>query len=649
MKAKDQGNGVGGTTGALFGLLALTLTATVVAFLYIHKQSTIDREYISHADEMRALSLQIAGSASEASAGDEEGFVLLQGARDEFEHRYTMFANGNAAAMVPGLGEPGTEELDALWMRVQQNTDTLLDNKELILTQRKVAKALTEMAPLLQVESDEVVQILIDTGAQTQQIQKAQRQALRAGRLANSLPRIVQRIMQDGIIQDSQSSISVVEIFDRDAELFTQALNGMLNGNADLKIKKITDPEATLLLTELANLFAFVSGSMDGLIATSKSLSRIQRAAETVDIDSSKLLINTTHLSDALNGLPETRNIIQGNQYTVMVPAALTLLLLLLVAWRIARETRLRQEEIAHLQTLVEAVNRTSVSVARAAQKTQGTTSHLENASEVQAREIAQASAAVRKIVQSINHVSTNAVESAAVAKRSVEFAHKGNNIVRDTITGMDTIREQMQSTSKRIKRLGESSQEIGDTVSLIHDIADQTSILALNAAIQASSAGEAGRGFAIVADEVQRLAERASTATKQIESLVKTIQADTSKAVISMEQTTADVVKGAAFARDAGLSLEEIETVSRSFSSLISNISEAAGQQSTSAGQISNTMDVLRKISARTSADTSASARSINHLTEMVNEMRESVSGVKLSKQSVEKKTVPEVDHLES
>lgn len=202
---------------------------------------------------------------------------------------------------------------------------------------------------------------------------------------------------------------------------------------------------------------------------------------------------------------------------------------------------------------------------------------------------------------------------------------------MHNTITGMDNIREQIQDTSKRIKRLGESSQEIGDIVSLINDIADQTNILALNAAIQASMAGDAGRGFAVVADEVQRLAERSSAATKQIEALVKTIQTDTNEAVISMEQTTAEVVRGARLAQDAGVALEEIEKVSKTLAALIQNISNAARQQASSAGHISNTMNVIQEITSQTSSGTTATAKSIGNLAKMANEMRHSVSGFTL------------------
>ena len=186
---------------------------------------------------------------------------------------------------------------------------------------------------------------------------------------------------------------------------------------------------------------------------------------------------------------------------------------------------------------------------------------------------------------------------------------------------------QRLHTCPKRIKRLGESSQEIGDIVSLINDIADQTNILALNAAIQASMAGEAGRGFAVVADEVQRLAERSAAATKQIETLVKTIQTDTNEAVISMEQTTSEVVNGAKLAQDAGVALEEIEGVSANLAELIQRISNAARQQASSAGNVSSTMNVIQEITSQTSAGTQASAQSIGELTEMALDLRDSVA----------------------
>jgi len=212
-----------------------------------------------------------------------------------------------------------------------------------------------------------------------------------------------------------------------------------------------------------------------------------------------------------------------------------------------------------------------------------------------------------------------------------VDVAHKGGDAVRRTIDGMNAIRETIQETSKRIKRLGESSQEIGNIVELINDIAEQTNILALNASIQASMAGEAGRGFAVVADEVQRLAERAANATKQIEVLVRTIQADTNEAVVSMERSTTDVVGGALLAENAGAALEEIEQVSNQIASLVQNISASSRQQASAAQDIARNMGVLREISAQTAENSAATSNSVGKLAELSAQLRESVSGFRL------------------
>ena len=292
---------------------------------------------------------------------------------------------------------------------------------------------------------------------------------------------------------------------------------------------------------------------------------------------------------------------------------------------------------IDQMRGLVSNINHLSVQVAKAAGNTQHTAGDLAAAAENQAKEIGAASTAINEMAVSIDQVSSNAAESASVAERAVEIANKGSHVVQDTISGMDSIRSQIQETAKRIKRLGESSQEIGDIVSLINDIADQTNILSLNAAIQASMAGDAGRGFAVVADEVQRLAERSSAATKQIAALVKTIQTDTNEAVISMEQTTAEVVDGAKRAQDAGVALEEIEGVSTSLAALIQNISNAARQQAATAGHVSNTMNVIQEITSKTAESTEKTAKSIGDLADMANEMKSSVEGFKLPAKSAQ------------
>ncbi len=286
---------------------------------------------------------------------------------------------------------------------------------------------------------------------------------------------------------------------------------------------------------------------------------------------------------------------------------------------------------IEALRELVTTINGTAIKLDAATRQTQALSTHLAKASSAQSNQIGSASESIAAMAASTEEVSGNAERSADVARHSVDIAHKGGDAVRRTIDGMNAIRENIQETSKRIKRLGESSQEIGNIVELINDIAEQTNILALNASIQASMAGEAGRGFAVVADEVQRLAERAANATKQIEVLVRTIQADTNEAVVSMERTTTDVVGGALLAENAGAALEEIEQVSNQIASLVQNISASARHQATSSQSISRNMQVLREISSQTAESTTATSDSIGKLAELATQLRKSVTGFRL------------------
>jgi twitching motility protein PilJ len=286
---------------------------------------------------------------------------------------------------------------------------------------------------------------------------------------------------------------------------------------------------------------------------------------------------------------------------------------------------------IEELRKLVATVNDTALMVDMATKQTENTAAHLAKAADNQAREINAATESIVSMAASIEEVSGNAERSSDVARHSVEVAHKGGEAVRRTIDGMNAIRETIQETSKRIKRLGESSQEIGNIVELINDIAEQTNILALNASIQASMAGEAGRGFAVVADEVQRLAERSTNATKQIEVLVRTIQADTNEAVVSMERSTTDVVGGALLAENAGAALDEIEQVSNQIASLVQNISSSARQQAGSAADVTRRTTRLREIGDQTGKATTATAASISKLSELATQLRKTVEGFAL------------------
>jgi twitching motility protein PilJ len=283
------------------------------------------------------------------------------------------------------------------------------------------------------------------------------------------------------------------------------------------------------------------------------------------------------------------------------------------------------------LHKLVSNVSNASEQMGIATQDAEAMAQRLLISSEKQVREIKDAEESVQLIVRSIGEVDAAAIKATAVGKQTLHVTNQGAQAVRNTITGMDGIREHIQETSKRIKRLGESSQEIGEIVDLISDITEQTNVLALNAAIQAASAGEAGRGFSVVAEEVQRLAERSADATKQIGALVKMIQSDTHDAVAAMEKSTLGVVEGAKLSEMSGQSLKEIELVSEELSTLINSISVSTQVQTDMAGEVASVMHEIMKLTRQTAEGSRQSSDSAIKLTGLASGLRGSVAGFKL------------------
>jgi twitching motility protein PilJ len=672
MNAKTRGAAPKLPTNRVISFFLLLMVAGIIGAgvnAYIVLRDTgYDARYLELTGELRVLSQQVSTSSRQATAGDAAAFDQLSKSRNKFNQTIGILQNGTTSLPSPQKWlSSELSELGGLWNKVNTASSTIVDNRERILFLHEVAKTLNDSIPELQAEYNTVVEILLENRAPAEQVAVAQRQSWLAERIARNV---------DNMLQGGDAAKDAADQFNLDASLFGSVLSGMLQGNKAMRISRVTDKDATASLEEINQLFEFVSGSVDEIFQASPDLLKARTAASQIVIDSPQVMESTSKLAEQITTLESKRNI---TGTTALIFLAVTLFSLAMIGIQNFRNTQLRLREtgemnernqnailrlldeladladgdltttatvtedftgaiadsinftIDQLRILVSQINDTAVKVSGAAQESQSTALHLAEASEHQAQEIAGASAAVNEMAVTIDQVSSNASESAGVAERSVAIANTGAEVVQNTINGMDNIREQIQETSKRIKRLGESSQEIGDIVSLINDIADQTNILALNAAIQASMAGDAGRGFAVVADEVQRLAERSSAATKQIEALVKTIQSDTNEAVISMEQTTAEVVRGARLAQDAGTALEEIEKVSQELAELIQNISNAARQQASSAGHISNTMNVIQEITSQTSSGTTATAESIGNLAGMANELRESVAGFKL------------------
>jgi twitching motility protein PilJ len=662
-------------------LLVFLLASAVFVFSLSYTKDGLRAKYLGHLSELRVLSQQIATNATEAANGKSDAFSRLESARFGFDTRWLKIRNGDPQEGLSADSEFVTNDeytvgqLQAVWQQVSSSADSILKSETDVIELYSLVRRLKNIIPSLLTDSESVVDALVQSGAPADQVTLAERQVLRLERMQNSLNQVLE-------VDDGPQSVAAADNFHQQVVDFEKALQAMQDGSRLAGISAVRNIAALSKLRAVADGFVNVSASVEQVKNFAPRLYSVRSAANRIFNSAETMLVWASELTDGVRQTGDS--LIYNAAAGVLGGCAILVLVLMLNSTNrqtrrlLSAEAEVRAEEeqanqrnqqailrlldelgdladgdltvettvtedftgaiadsinftIDQLRSLVSTINETAVKVTGAAQETQSTAKHLAEASDHQAQEIAGASAAVNQMAMSIDQVSANALESSSVAERSVEIANKGADVVRATINGMDTIREQIQETSKRIKRLGESSQEIGDIVSLINDIADQTNILALNAAIQASMAGDAGRGFAVVADEVQRLAERASGATKQIEALVKTIQNDTNEAVISMEQTTAQVVNGARLAQDAGVALGEIETVSKSLADLIQNISNAARQQAASAGQISKTMNVIQEITSQTSAGTTATANSIGHLADLANQMRNSVAGFKL------------------
>jgi twitching motility protein PilJ len=651
-------------------LLAISIVAMIVSLYFVGTKRADLQKHIELAAEQLLLSQQMATFSLGASSGNEDDFGSLLDSRLRFDAIIDSYRSGDAATSTPAIALetlPVLDTVETSWRKYRNDIEVILNGKQPISEVSELYKVIDSFIPQMLTLSDEVVGVLMEKNASLRQIYLASRQMMLSQRIKNNL---------NQVLVGGEAAAAAADRFGRDAALFGRVLEGLLKGSKSLDIDQVNDKEAISKLREVAMLISAVSDNIAGILELSPELFEVKDAAGRIGGDSEELLSELKLFQAAINSQGQFLDKIQ---YAGVVAGGVSVVLIIIGGILLIKDARKREEtalennrrnqrailrlldEMANLadgdltvhatvteeitgaiadsvnftidalRTLVTTINSTAAEVSSSAEKTQETALTLASASSKQAREIASASAAVTDMAESMQAVTREAARSADVALKSVVIAQKGAGVVRKTISSMENIREQIQETSKRIKRLGESSQEIGDIVGLITEIADQTNILALNAAIQASTAGDAGRGFAVVADEVQRLAERAGNATKQIESLVNTIQADTNEAVKSMEISTSGVVSGAAMAEDAGVALKEIEDVSTELSKLIQGISDSARKQSEVANNVSNSMNVIQEITLQTSEGTEETSASLNSLNVLSRELSRSVSGFKL------------------
>ncbi|HET6588116.1 MAG TPA: methyl-accepting chemotaxis protein [Oleiagrimonas sp.] len=659
--------------GWLVALLLLAIAFAVVDFFLLNQKTNEDRQAVGLTTQIQVLSQQTAKFALEAAGGNLESFKELASTRNTIDSAVDRLTKGDAKTKMPAyagnpITRPGVKALNKAWNQLDADIGKILSNKSLVIESSQDASTLSQQLPALNSSMEQVNNILQQHNGTKAQVFTSARQEV----LADRMIRRVQQILQGG-----EGAQPAADGLSRDAQLYGQVLDGLIHGNKDVGIQALDDNNAQKILADMQKTWTSLGDPVKTLIAASPTLQEVKNAGNQASLDSQTVLLRANDLANQIGKLPVQR--IFPNVWWGVIGAVLAVIFALWLVIALVRDQRQRlvatndlnqrnQEAIMRLldemgslaegdltvkatvteditgaiadsvnfavealRSLVTTINETAVQVSAAAQETQATAMHLADAAKHQAQQITSASAAISDMAVSIDQVSKNSAQSAEVAQRSVQIASHGADVVRETIQGMDSIRDQIQETSKRIKRLGESSQEIGSIVELINDIAEQTNILALNAAIQAASAGEAGRGFAVVADEVQRLAERSANATKRIETLVQTIQSDTNEAVSSMEQTTAEVVHGARLAEDAGTALGDIENVSNNLAGLIQSISAAASQQSTAATNITTTMNSIQEITSQTSLGASQTAESIGNLAQLANDLRRSVADFKL------------------
>ncbi|HSS70727.1 MAG TPA: methyl-accepting chemotaxis protein [Casimicrobiaceae bacterium] len=624
------------------------------------------------ATEMQMLSQRLARGTSLAVRGNAPAFEQVKDSRDRFRADLDALVKGGPAKGVNIDANAGEQvqtllnDISGRWESVEKNATAIVNNQQALVSLSKGLEGINQgNSALLEL-------------AQQASAQVASGGTLREVDFTSQLAMLSQRIAKNAnsLVSSEDIDPEVAFLLGKDSGTFRDILNGLLKGNDSLRLSPIRNDEARATLIDLQKRFAQYEAGVNSILQNMQRLVVAKQAARGINQESEPLLDDAKKLAEAYEGQNTGRLFTVGAAIFFALFALLCLVALGLVirdearvrAFESEQENKRNQEAILRLlnemgnladgdltvqasvtedvtgaiadsinftieelRTLVKGINSATDQVAKATTDAQAISNRLYEASQRQNKEIQQASASVLQMAQSINEVSQTAAQSARVAQQSLAAAEKGGQAVQNQISGMNEIRTQIQDTAKRIKRLGESSLEIGEIVELISDITEQTNVLALNAAIQAASAGEAGRGFTVVAEEVQRLAERSAEATKQIDAIVKTIQADTQDAVAAMEKSTVGVVEGTKLSDAAGQALDEIRRVSRDLAELIGGISAQTQKQSASVSDVTRGMQGILKITEETTEGTKQTNVSIGQLTKLAAELRSSVAGFKV------------------
>ena len=643
---------------AIATLIFVILTASLMG--YSNYQVNRKANLVGTATEMQMLSQRIAKGSQQAVLGNKAAFKQLADGKTKFASDLTQLTSDS-----PSSSQGILTDLNKQWGKMSKDTSNILTQQQSLEKLNQSVAAINAANVQMLELSQQVVSLMVQAGIPQRDVSIASDQVMLTQRMAKN----ANNLLSSDVIDPE-----VAFLLGKDASSFRDTLNGLIVGSEDLRLTAVSDADIKEKLNELSGVFKSFDTNVNDILQNMQNLVNAKAASRAIFDASDPMLESTVKLTNNFQQLGAFSG------WFAVVFGFLALVSAVLLAWSFindARQRALRSEEenkrnqeailrllnemgdlaegdltvkasvteditgaiadsinytIDELRILVAEINKATEQVTSASQQAQVITAQLIDAAQRKSKEIEETSASVLKMAGSINEVSATAVESARVAQMSLDAAEKGQSAVQNSISGMNEIREQIQETAKRIKRLGESSQEISEIVELISDITEQTNILALNAAIQAASAGEAGRGFTVVAEEVQRLAERSGEATKQIGAIVKTIQTDTHDAVAAMEKSTQGVVEGAKLSDAAGQALSEIGRVSQELAGLIHSISETTLAQTEVAQTVAKNMKDIQNITNQTTDGTKRTAVSIGQLANLAADLKGSVAGFKLS-----------------
>jgi len=669
----------------LFALLGASLLLLVGVGVYALNQSDKVAQQLGATGQALMQSQRLAKSVSQAVVGSAQAFPDVSDSAGILSKNTRGLQDGDDELHLKALGDAYVHELE----KIMPLVDRAEKSAKAVMGQQKILTQIGSALRLINRQSSDLLEIAEAILAMKLQQNAPSVEISAVGQLVMLTQRIGKS--SNEFLTAEGVSPEAVFLLGKDLNTFKEISQGLLSGSAELRLSASKDPSTREQLDALVKMYEETRVQASAILGNLQGLVSAREAQDAIIADSEPLRRNLEEVQAEL----QAQTGIGGGALLVLVLAAAFALTcaggLSYVQLQdsrrrqiVAEEQRIEAERQEHeakrvndanqaailrlmnelqtvaegdltqeatvteditgaiadsvnytveeLRSLVSNVQNTAARVAQTTADVDATSTELLAASNEQLHEIRETGRSVVDMAGRINEVSAQAQESATVARQSLQAAESGLKAVQDAIGGMNSIRDQIQETSKRIKRLGESSQEIGEITELISDITEQTNVLALNAAIQAASAGEAGRGFSVVAEEVQRLAERSADATRQISALVKAIQTDTQDAIGAMERSTQGVVAGAKLSDNAGTALTEIDRVSRQVADLIEQISSSASREAGLANEVADNIQHIFAVTEQTGEGTRVTATQVRELSRMAEELRQSVSRFKIS-----------------